>query len=888
VLVTMARETGPLREPGAGPAPETDIPKRGDLIGRYVVLEARGAGGMGFVLSAHDAQLDRKIALKLVRPELEEKGGAEKTRARLLREAQLMARVRHPNVVTVYDVGTLGERVFIAMELVEGRTLRAWLKEGPHAVGEVLPIFLQAGWGLAAAHAAGVVHRDFKPENVLLDADGHPHVTDFGIAWSHVMPGADELPSPSPSPSAADASGLKGTPAYMSPEQLRNEPVDARSDQFSFCVALFEALAGRRPFKRNDRPVVEQDARLPAHVDAALRRGLSAQPGERFPDMPSLLKALAPPARRGLWLSVAATAFVLVAGTGAFVATHANGCGDGARLLEGAWSPQRRADIQHAFNGTGAPFATSAFDAVSAGLEHRAQQWGAAFKTSCEAGEDSWPRTRVCLEARLGELRALSELFARADTPIVEHAALATARLKAPDACLKGDIATTLPLPDDPQRRAAVAQVRLELAASQAHESAGRSEEAASIARVALDRAKATAYPPVVAEAWLALVEPLRDAGKYDEARRALDEAEVAAQAGRHFDAQLMAAVKRVRVADSSNVEDGDKWIRRAEAALEQTQQPEVRAELDSAAAVLKLAERNTSEAIRRSDKARAWYEAQGREAEALGERHVSALAMRSEGMTARALDELTSLMGEYARVLGPAHPLTLHVRVHVAEAALDAVEAQKALDALDDESFGDRLTPSWAALRLALKGEALRMQGKLDEAIAAQRQATELSQSPRGTALLRLRLAASLRDARKLDEAEAQLDEAKGQLDARQTLLWTLALAQLRLAQGRGAEALTLATEATKGLTPLVSVTAPELFEAWLTVSDAALATKDAFQAGRAADEALARVPEGSLNNARGVLRRARARPGANEELANAKAKLEAAGVMAIELRSP
>ncbi|HKD42693.1 MAG TPA: serine/threonine-protein kinase, partial [Myxococcaceae bacterium] len=231
---------------------------RGTSIDRFLVIEPLGEGGMGVVYAAYDPELDRKVAIKLLHPRV---GDSADLRARLLREAQAMARLSHPNVVSVYDVGTFKDDVFVAMEFVDGRTLRAWLKEKARSWREVLGVFRQAGQGLAAAHAAGLVHRDFKPTNVLVRKDEVVKVSDFGLALTHssasrdsraAMDAASVGPSSPRSDSTAptlQSSPGVGTPGYTAPEQLRGEAIDARADQYAFCVALYEALLGERPFE---------------------------------------------------------------------------------------------------------------------------------------------------------------------------------------------------------------------------------------------------------------------------------------------------------------------------------------------------------------------------------------------------------------------------------------------------------------------------------------------------------------------------------------------------------------------------------------------------------------------------------------------------------------
>jgi serine/threonine protein kinase len=224
----------------------------GSRVGRYVIQRVLGEGGMGAVYLAQDPELNRRVAIKLLHPSLSED---PENKARFLREAQAMARVSHPNVVAVHDIVTWEGQLFVAMEYVEGTTLRQWMK-ARHSVQQMVELFRKAGAGLAAAHAAGLIHRDFKPGNVLIGVDGAVQVSDFGLART-----ADAAPEEGPAGGAprAEAPGLlaqeltqaglvMGTPGYMSPEQMMLQPIDARSDQFSFCVALYEALYGRRPF----------------------------------------------------------------------------------------------------------------------------------------------------------------------------------------------------------------------------------------------------------------------------------------------------------------------------------------------------------------------------------------------------------------------------------------------------------------------------------------------------------------------------------------------------------------------------------------------------------------------------------------------------------------
>lgn len=281
-----------------------DAPRR---VGRYTVESLIGRGGMGEVLLAVDPVLHRRVALKLIRPDALGFGADQEAEERLVREARAMATLAHPNVVTVYDAGVYEGQIFLAMEYVEGVTFAYWLAAEAPDWKVVVDRFLDAGRGLAAAHDAGILHRDFKPHNVLIGFDGRVRVTDFGLARSLSAP-AGEPASPhgsgSTPPDLTMLGAVVGTPAYMSPEQLHGQPVDQRSDVFSFCVALFEALFGVRPY---DAPTLEgmrwqmtqgrmhaapNTRGVPSPLIRVMHQGLSIAPAARPPSMHALLLEL--------------------------------------------------------------------------------------------------------------------------------------------------------------------------------------------------------------------------------------------------------------------------------------------------------------------------------------------------------------------------------------------------------------------------------------------------------------------------------------------------------------------------------------------------------------------------------------------------------------------
>ena len=319
-------EAGETRDDNAKPGPNerpvTEF-EPGQRFAHFELGEVLGRGGMGTVVAAHDRRLDRRVALKF----LTRAGQDEVARERLLREARSLARLSHPNVVAVYEVGEAKGMPFLAMELVEGQSLREWLRADeepadqaedaspspPPTRLEILDMFLAIGRALAAAHDLGIVHRDFKPDNVLVGSDGRPRVVDFGLARLGLAQGFDS-PAPRPASSASlegspggsltRTGTLLGTPAYMAPEQWIGLPIDARSDQFSFCVALFHALYGQPPFSGDSMeklqdavcdheplPIARSD-RVPDDLHAAILKGMSKDPDERWPAMEPLLEAI--------------------------------------------------------------------------------------------------------------------------------------------------------------------------------------------------------------------------------------------------------------------------------------------------------------------------------------------------------------------------------------------------------------------------------------------------------------------------------------------------------------------------------------------------------------------------------------------------------------------
>jgi len=503
-------------------APSVDPETSGHLVPGTVIddcyrIERRvGAGGMGVVYLAQDLDLDRPVAIKL-------KLGAtsEPQLARLWREAKMMARLSHPNVVSVYEVGTYQGMLFIAMEYLRGGTARQWLAAGARRWDEIVALYVQAGRGLAAAHAVGVVHRDFKPDNVLVGSDGAARVADFGLAQPLGTPelnvvGDGDVPSPSRSPSPADSERLThtgttiGTPAYMAPEQFGAD-VDARADQYSFCVALFEALHGRRPARPD--PSGERGT-VPLHIDRALRRGLAEDPQAPPLTMDALLDALEyDPARRRRWIYVGLGASGLAGLVGMVsyrAADRGFACDEGAQRIAATYDEAVRARLHDAFVASGAPDPEDSLARTLIALDAYALHWGQARDDACRAthvhGEQSTElldRRVACLERRRGALGAAVEVLASADAAVVGRAVDVARSLPSLAPCAS---ATTLqaevePAPD--AIAAAVADVRALLDRSLAQQAAGQLATATASADDALREAESLGYMPVVAEALL-------------------------------------------------------------------------------------------------------------------------------------------------------------------------------------------------------------------------------------------------------------------------------------------------------------------------------------------------------------------------------------------------
>ncbi|MEM9459203.1 MAG: serine/threonine-protein kinase [Myxococcota bacterium] len=562
------------------------VPSREHTLGRYVLLNTLGKGGMGIVLEAFDRTLDRKVAIKILHRELD-----DRQNTRLLREAQAMAKLSHPNVVQVFEAGRIGARTFVAMELVEGQTLRTWMQqEPPPRWQRCLELFIQVGQGLAAAHEQGLVHRDFKPSNAIIDRKGRPRVLDFGLvrrteanATKHAQTSgttAEDPPlgsarlrrtghptgyptvHPTGHPTGQELAlelsltrtgAVLGTPAYMPPEQMKGAEADARSDQFSFCVALYEALYGQRPFEgRTVATLLDSIQRgalrpaprgrtVPKALRTALLRGLAAEPTQRWRSMEALLVELrrlaAPHTRRKITWGVA----LGLMGLGGMLAVpqylaFQQRCKGARAQLDGIWDDARRRQVQDAILETQRPHARNTWVRIAPWLDDYVRAWVDKHTQICEATairgeqtEEAMDLRMACLHDRKVALEAAVTVLADADGTTVDKAVTLVRALPPLDRCDDLDQLQQrrqrVPPPKDPAVAQQVLALREQLAEVQAEIHAGRPAAALEHADPLVERATALAYGPLLAEALVRRGDARERMDQFAEAAQDLEQA---------------------------------------------------------------------------------------------------------------------------------------------------------------------------------------------------------------------------------------------------------------------------------------------------------------------------------------------------------------------------
>lgn len=518
-------------------------------LARFTLGRELGRGAMGVVYLSRDPDLERDVALKVCHQasaldaELEE---------RLRREAQSLARLSHGNVVTIYEVGSHAGRVFIVMEFVEGVTLHDWLALRARSVGEILSVFRQALSGLQAAHKAGLIHRDFKPRNLIVSENSEVKITDFGLV--RLPNGLSEEPKAQDIDLVLSQTGaMIGTPAYMAPEQLSGLPATPLSDQFSFAVTLYEALTGTRPFL--GRTVAElataMNSQLPRALTVsglsgrsrrAILRALHPDAAQRFPDLQALAQELSPPQRRWAWAGLGG-AFIAAAMTAQFLGFPNSGpsdntCGGTTKKLAAVWGASDKLKLRTTFSASALPYARESRVAIARVLDEYGAAWHLMRKDSCEATQRKEQSPELldlrmaCLDQRLSEMSGLIELFTNEPTDaVIESSVVAVHGLPLLGVCADGDyLRASVPPPQGKTMQDSVDALRTLLSDAGSLKLVGSYVESLEIAERVQRESAAIAYPPIQAEALFVVGDLQDENGLFKEAEASLFQAaEIAA-----------------------------------------------------------------------------------------------------------------------------------------------------------------------------------------------------------------------------------------------------------------------------------------------------------------------------------------------------------------------
>ncbi len=688
-------------------------------VGHFQVLRQVGEGGMGQVYAAYDPKLDRRVALKLLNVRDDERDDL-----RLVREAQALAKLAHPNVVSVHDVGAHGKQLFVAMEFVDGVTLRQWAKTHPpddrKRQVEALDLLLQAGQGLRAAHAVGLVHRDFKPSNVLVGEDGRVRVVDFGLARAQPTPAtrsraAAERAAPDKVSAASheivgaaglDLSGsgsvtqtgrLTGTPAYMAPERFLGEAADAASDQFAFCVTAWEVLLGVRPFAfEGPNPYLRQIRRgtlrrppqleVSPELEAALRKGLAFNPSRRHASMEVILQRLSEirdglggatavrPRSRRIW--AASLSLVAVASTVAFVAGRADSaaCTGAQQQLSGTWDPQARARLEQAFGAVEAGFGADAWARFEQRLDTHAREWAAAHRDACEAAQvrkeqstELMDLRMACLESRRVQLSALTEIYATPDLEMLARTEQALDGLDSIDRCADPQyVRNRGRQPTDPAEITQAAKLERTLATAAALLDTGRADEALHIANAAVADSASLGLIRLTAKAYLIRGATYQSIRQTEDARDDLEHAYLLAKDGGDDEVALGSARRLLMVSGTmrGQQEEGRWWERVAQAEVERSGDPleAIRLLLDQG--MFEAQASNQAKAIDYYERAVARLLELGDDESTTYARATRLLGGRlvNGGDFQRALPLLREAQALYERTLGPRHPVLINV----------------------------------------------------------------------------------------------------------------------------------------------------------------------------------------------------------------------------------
>ncbi len=766
----------------------------GQTIDRYRVVSMLGSGAMGVVVRATDPALGRDVALKLLHPTCDDPG----LERRLTKEAQALARLSHPNVVQVYDVGHTHGRVFLAMELVEGTTLRAWLHEQPRRVPEILEVFIAAANGLAAAHAEGIVHRDFKPENVLVGRDGRVRVSDFGLAYA-----AAELRSPpgqsTDPPSSGDSSfrstrtGMTiGTPAYMAPEQYAGEEISAATDQFAVCVALYEALYGERPFGGRSyeelaAAVLRGALRIPRRRDVprsvalAIARGLSVDPLRRFPSISALATVLRgrDRSRRSLAVASGLVAAVVVGAGFAIADERVPSCEGVAAEIAPAWSNAAGERVHAAFVATGEAYAQDAAGRTVRELDAYAQRWVVARQSTCDEArtgardEASSAAALACLDSAARVLATTVRVLEAGEGSVVETASSLVSELEDPDACLVVREPLDVRLAGDPeyQRLRAVVEEALVL------RRAGRLDDARALHErhhAALDALEPS---PLRVRALLSRGLIASDRRETAEAIDMLTQAHWLAVAQALPKEAASTALRLAFVHNSASVdrEQAYRWLREGQVAARQADDPRLTSAALGTEAALLRADGEYRQARARYGEALAILTREGEDDPLViaSDWHMLGAVSRQLGEYDRAEVEIREALAIGRDGLGPEHPFVARVHVSLADTARargDWDSAHASLDAAIAIFRGGRtLTLPMALHQRGLleqeHGEHARAIRTLEEAVALFEQlGAELERGHAWTVMGISRLALGQLEAAHADLSRAlQLEHSRG-----------------------------------------------------------------------------------------------------------------------------
>jgi tetratricopeptide (TPR) repeat protein/predicted Ser/Thr protein kinase len=576
----------------------------GEVIGRYVILAKLGAGGMGVVYAAYDPELDRKVALKLLRRDGDGSALQGAARARLLREAQALAKFSHPEIVTVHDVGEHESGVWVAMEFVDGETLGGWAKQTPRSWQEVLAVMQATGRGVAAAHAAGLVHRDLKPDNIMISADGRVRVMDFGLTrgLDEDEPDGEGEPHEQGLSQATRHGGLLGTPAYMAPEQFSGGEVTAASDQFSYCVTMWELLYGERPFRGSTiaeivASVLDGRVRIPPKqrgVPIWLRkiceRGLAREPGQRWPSMAALLQAFergeARVRTRKLGIGLALLAGLALGVVGWRQYEHAraiDACTSVGASIDDSWNDATRERVRQSLVATGLNYAPSTADTVIPYLDAQAQAWRDGRTQACMHAEveHSWDLTMSeralwCLDDRRLAFESLITELARADADITRSAIMLATSLELVGSCVDERVLDNLPDPPDAASRAELEQLRVEFAHAGTLLAAGKFVEGLAVIRPARARAEQLDWPPLLASVREREGLLLAEATEFAASEAMLSDAYVTAANAGVWEAAADSAIELIEIVGDRQARfaEGRMWALHARVAIHHAEDP--------------------------------------------------------------------------------------------------------------------------------------------------------------------------------------------------------------------------------------------------------------------------------------------------------------------------